>query len=55
MYFQQLKQKEYHAICDNLNATGGYAKWNKSDKERLKKNTILYHLCFIFKIAITFT
>lgn len=39
-----VKQKEYHAICDNLNATGGYAKWNKSDKENLKKNTISYHL-----------
>lgn len=44
MYFQKLKQKEYHAICDNLNATGGYAKWNTSDKENLKKNTISYHL-----------
>ena len=56
MYFQKLKQKEYHAICDNLNATGGYAKWNKSDKERLKKNTILYHLYVLsLKLVIAMT
>ena len=43
-YFQKFKQEEYHAICDNLNATGGYAKWNKSDREKWKTNTISYHL-----------